>query len=317
MKPLTLAAAIASASLAWAAQAVEPEGVAAQAGRFSFGVVGDAPYGLREELELRAVLAETDAEQLAFVIHLGDLKDGSSPCTDALLAARRDLLGKSAHPMIFVPGDNDWTDCHRSGFDPEERLAHLRGLFFALPESLGARRIAVETQAAEPRFAPYAENRRWVEGNVMFVALNVPGSNNNLGRSAVSDAEHYRRVPANRAWIRESFRKASLEGRAGVVIAMHADPLFELSPGDPRRAGYEALVTLLAQQAIAFRRPVLLLHGDTHRFRSDQPLADPVTGRAIANFRRVETFGSPLTDWVRITVEPSAPELFVVHTRAR
>ena len=35
--------------------------------------------------------------------------------------------------MIYVPGDNEWTDCHRAnngGYDPLERLAFLRAMFY-------------------------------------------------------------------------------------------------------------------------------------------------------------------------------------------
>ena len=70
-----------------------------------------------------------------------DIKGGREPCSDALFARRRALLARSAHPLVLLPGDNEWTDCHRpsaGAFDPLERLAALRRRFFAPGRSLGA-----------------------------------------------------------------------------------------------------------------------------------------------------------------------------------
>ena len=51
---------------------------------------------------------------------------------------------------------------------------------------------------------------------------------------------------------------------------------------------------------------MLLVHGDTHRYRVDQPLRDPDGGTPLANFTRVEVFGYPTMNWVRIRVSEEA-----------
>lgn len=82
--------------------------------------------------------------------------------------------------MIYVPGDNEWTDCHRrnnGGYDNLERLAFLRHTMFAETDSFGRRRLRLEHQG--PPDGAYVENTRWKHGDVVFVGLNVPGSNNN------------------------------------------------------------------------------------------------------------------------------------------
>jgi hypothetical protein len=45
-------------------------------------------------------------------------------------------------------------------------------------------------------------------------------------------------------------------------------------------------------------------------FKVDQPLYNPKTQRPFANFMRVETFGSPNSHWVLVTVDPAKPQLF-------
>ena len=47
---------------------------------------------------------------------------------------------------------------------------------------------------------------------------------------------------------------------------------------------------------------MLLLHGDTHTFRVDKPVANSTTGEMATNLTRVETFGHPFMHWVLITV---------------
>jgi hypothetical protein len=95
----------------------------------SFGLFGDTPYSDYERAQLPRMLAEMGREELAFVVHDGDIKNGSSVCSDEVF---KDILGvfqASTVPLVYVPGDNEWTDCHRSNngsFDPLERLDKLR-----------------------------------------------------------------------------------------------------------------------------------------------------------------------------------------------
>ena len=47
---------------------------------------------------------------------------------------------------------------------------------------------------------------------------------------------------------------------------------------------------------------MLVVHGDTHRYRFDQPLADPKSGQVVPNVTRLEVFGSPFVNWTHVTV---------------
>ena len=61
-------------------------------------------------------------------------------------------------------------------------------------------------------------------------------------------------------------------------------------------------MTGVTAETRAFNGAVLLLHGDTHSYRVDQPLREIGTGALIANLTRVEVFGYPTMNWVRIRV---------------
>lgn len=285
------------------------------AARFSFAVIGDTPYFSSEEWLFADMLKDIDREDLAFVLHVGDFKSGTSPCSDELFAQRLQQFQSVRHPFIFVPGDNEWTDCHRSGADPLERLAKLRELFYAGDDSLGQRKLRLERQSADPRFAEYRENVRWTIGPVMFIGLNVPGSNNNFGRTPQMDDEYARRGLANATWLAQGFDLAKKNGHAAVFVAIQANPRFERASRRPPAAdGYAAFRQDLLAHALVFGRQVILIHGDTHRYRVDQPLVDPATQKPVERFTRIESFGWPAVDWIKVTVDPTDPKLLAITT---
>ena len=284
----------------------------ARPGLLDFALMGDTPYTALEEIAFDGMMAGIDAAPLAFVVHVGDFKTGGSPCTDELFRQRFSLFNASVHPFVLLFGDNEWTDCHRpstGGYDPAERLQRLRDIFTVGDKSLGKRTMALERQSADARWAKFRENVRWTYGGVVFVGLNVPGSNNNFGRAGASNAEWAERNEANIAWVRAGFREAARRGAPGVVLALQADPFFELPRGARGRSGFESFMSAVEAETIVYGKPVVFVHGDTHRFRVDRPLRT-AAGRLVENFTRVEVHGSPITAWVRGHVDPEDPAVF-------
>ena len=106
----------------------------ASAQPISFGLIGDMPYSHWERQQLPDLIADMDREDLAFIVHDGDIKSGGSVCSDAVLRDILKVFQASRTPLVYVPGDNEWNDCHRASngsYDPVERLQKLRALFFA------------------------------------------------------------------------------------------------------------------------------------------------------------------------------------------
>jgi hypothetical protein len=277
----------------------------------AFALIGDTPYSEGEAAALDAMIEQMNREELAFVIHVGDITGGQGPCDDRWLAARKRQFEKSRHPFVIVPGDNEWVDCHRSGFDPMERLGKFREMFESGHMSLGERKIVLERQSDRDvaHFPEYREHVRWIAGNVLFVGLNVQGSNNNLGRTPAMDAEHGARMAAVSAWLQDSLRLARERDLAGMLVFAQADPDFERK-SRRKRDGFAEFRDALRDLALNFGKPVLFVNGDTHLYKLDQPLADPATGEPIRNFTRVVVFGSPQTRWIRAGIAPASPELF-------
>ena len=240
--------------------------------------MGDTPYSEAEVKRLDRLIDELNAEPLAFVVHIGDITSGQGPCSDAWFEARRQQFARIRHPFVLLPGDNDWTDCHRSRMDPMERLQKWRQLF--CPR---AGPLKLEIQRGD-----YCEHVRWQAGGVLFVALNVQGSNNNLGRNAAMDAEYAARMKAVLAWIDDSERAFGQRKLERLVLLMQANPF--LTPRTGGANGFATLLERVRQLVAAHPGKVILVNGDSHIYRDDEPLP---------GLRRIEPWGSPLVSWLR------------------
>jgi hypothetical protein len=292
-------------------------GGAARGAEVTFGVFGDTPYFAFEEAVFPDLIANMSAEPLAFVVHIGDFKSGSSPCTDELFQLRHEQFQRSKHPLVFLPADNEWTDCHRTlagRMDPLERLAKLRAMFHATESSLGQRTMPLRRQSTDRRFSAYRENMRWTAGDVHFVALNIPGSNNNHDRTEAMDDEHVARMAANEAWLNETVRLALTEKARAMVVFFHANPGFARNTNPrTRRDGYITWRAMLAEAATRFDKPILLIHGDSHTHRIDQPLRKQGSDATFPHVTRLEVYGSPITNWSRVTITDTSPAQFRIE----
>jgi hypothetical protein len=287
-----------------------PSGTAhAKTPPFDFALIGDVPYSEEDTTNgFVNLVQDLNRADLRFVVHNGDLKSGSAPCSEALLAERYGQFQTFKHPLVYLFGDNEWTDCGRSPtnrFTPEEWLAKLREVFTRGDQSLGARRLLLSRQSDDPRFAAFRENVRWTCGPALFAGFNVPGDVNNFGQP-----EFTARNAANLAWLEESFALARQKGLSALMLIMQANPRFELAATNRLRAGFNDLLKTLERETVAFRKPVVLVHGDSHYFRIDKPLLGRIGRRRIENFTRVETFGYPDIHWVRVTVDADDANVF-------
>lgn len=291
--------------------------------KFEFALIGDTPY--RDIAKFENVLSAINASpNIQFVLHAGDIKTGSSACSNELFADRLERFNRFEVPFIITPGDNEWTDCHRVAagqYRPLERLAKFRQMFYPVPgRTLGRKTLTVETQATDPLRAEFVEHMRWTRQHVTFATLHIVGSQNGLEsfdkkssikRTAANNNEVARRIDASVAWIRSTFARAKAEEARGVLFLFQANPNFSAAPGSGQRKGFDPVLTVLQEEASAFGKPVLLAHGDTHYMRVDKPLR--ISGTAIPNLTRVETFGDSDYHWLRVVVDPKSREVFSVH----
>lgn len=305
---------------------------------YTLAVIGDTPYGAAKLTELPSLIDLINSDpKVDLVVHLGDIKAGSSsPCTDVYFDTVKTLFDGLKDPFVYTPGDNEWTDCHvfskNNGlYTPTERLQAIRALFFPVAgQTLGGRKKQVLTEADDPANSAYVENTMWMESQVVFAALNITGSNNDLaswGSPLPADAASYpsqaqeqvSRAQANSAWLAKTFATAAEHDAAAVVL------LFQADMWDPTAAlsGFDALVQQIGSLAAAFGKPVWLLEGDSHIFRIDHPYSPgsplfamhPATPVAENVTRLVVEGSAGRTEYVRLTVNPNAGDtgLFAVE----
>ncbi len=307
---------------------------------FTLALIGDTPYGQQKRDSFPALISLINADpQVERVIHIGDIKAGKNTlCTDAYFADIKAQFDTFQDPLVYTPGDNEWTDCHagkkNGSYTPTERLQAVRALFFATPgRTLGINSRKVRTQANDPANAQYVENVLWTRKGVTFATLNITGSNNdkNPWGALPGDAGNYpsqateqaTRAQANAAWLAQTFALASRRHAKAVVIGFQAnmwDPAETIATLD----GYDALVQQLGTLAAQFGKPVLLIMGDSHKFNVDNPYS---AGASVArslhassypvaeNLTRLVVEGSDKgrTEYTRLTIDPksSTPFTFV------
>ncbi len=317
---------------------------------FSFALWGDTPYSDAEKItSIPALIEDINHSHVRFTIFDGDIKSGSSRCDDIVYAEAIARFDSFARPMIYVPGDNEWTDCHRKNngsFNALERLNYLRSTMFARPESFGQKQRLLEHQDG------YPENTRWTYGRIVFVGLNIPGSNNNevhpgqclssksdrsLADCDADNLEYAARDAANVQFLRESFELAAARQAHGLVVIIQADPSFDLpetetdnertcvraaqgecldppnntNPNLANYDGYDHFLAELAAQTATFGS----IGGQVVLVHGDThffKVDKPLNGPTslLPNFTRLCTFGSPGVHWVNVKVDHNSRNLF-------
>lgn len=320
---LLAAAALVPTALAAAPAHAAPSGAAGatSGARDSFAVIGDLPYGDEELAELPTWIGDINRAQPMFTLHLGDIKSGSQRCDTSYFQTIRALFDTFRAPFVYTPGDNEWTDCHREnngGYDPLERLATVRDIFFDRPGvTLGQRPMVVTSQAA----LGVPENVRFRRDGISFAALHVVGSNNDLkpwdgigntSATRLQKTEERYRMAATLQEVQQTFADARATKDRAVVLFQQADmfdPTYTPTPQDI--SAFTPLVRLIVREASRYDGEVYLLNGDSHVYNADRPLAAGsvwlerygVTGSAD-RLQRLTVDGSDNAgkDWLRMTV---------------
>jgi hypothetical protein len=150
--------------------------------------------------------------------------------------------------------------------------------------------------------------------------------------------EYDARKEANLSWLEQSFKE--LDSLDAIVVVLHANILekqniplkmlahkiiknkellfnFEnyklaykslfIDSDYEFRLPYRDIGKLIQKLSLEFKKPVLLLHGDTHFHRITPPL------KKFPNLHIIETFGSPDYKAIEIIVQPKSKNPFKVH----
>lgn len=289
---------------------------ATKSGAFSFVAFGDMPYHLPTDYaRFENLIREVNRQDQVFNVHLGDIKSSETDCSDDYYHKILGYFNQFTKPLIYTPGDNEWTDCNKytpGKYDIDERLTMIRSLFFDGKHSLGRERLDIVSQSQQPTFARYVENNRWEHGNVAFATVHIVGTNNNFYPDPNgNNAEFYDRQKADIAWLDEVFDRAKTAGNSAVILFTQAD-MYNPAKDAKEANAFTAIKKKLQERTVTFGKPVLLVNGDSHVFLVDKPMYE--TGKKDLDlFTRVQVFGEDNVHAVSITINPARPGLFQIE----
>ena len=294
----------------------------------SFAVIGDVPYGAAQIAAFPGWVDRINAQPgLDLAFHVGDIKNGSSPCTDEYNAMIREQFDRFSMPLLYTPGDNEWTDCHRpaaGAYDPLERLDAVRAAFYGTPGlSLGANPRKVASQAA----IGFPENQTLRSRGIEVATLHVVGSNNDrapwtgLGYTTPIPkqvAEESHRMAAATRQVKDTFARARQTNARAVALFQQADmfdpsyqPTWDVS-------AFRPLVQTLVDEASTYDGEVYLFDGDSHVYNVDRPVTAGSRWLAVYNVEgsadnltRITVDGEANnTNFLQVTVQrPGAPQV--------
>ncbi len=312
------------------------------ANRFDFVVLGDTAYTDSSYAEYERLIDSINAAKPDFAIHVGDTM-GYQSCEDETYDRIDGFFNRFEIPLIYTPGDNEWTDCEIPGSDARDRgdweavadyklnrLAELRSRYFSTDQSLGQHKFKLKRQSEvdKKEHKTFVENAYWIHGDVLFATVHIVGSSDSFHPYITGQTlESIDRRGANYAWIIRMAEIAKEQDVKAIVLAGHGD-MFERREKSPhgssfsgtmirggRYGPYVGYVYAMAVLAKKFPRPILLVHGDSHRFVIDRPLLtkgdeDEPDKLRFHNLTRLQVFGSPEIKSMKVTVDTDTESVF-------
>ena len=269
-------------------------------------MIGDTPYGAAQLTAFPTLIESINADpKVRLAVHVGDIKNGSSRCDDSYYETIAGDFDGFKDPLVYTPGDNEWTDCHRAnngGYNPiEPARARSRDVLLRAghdprwPQDAGA-----VSAGLSQRTSSGWSRRSCSRPSTSSLNNGYAPWTGNAAATPEQRAEVNARIAADLDWIGAAFDAAEENDALGVVLAMQADTFeganetldgFDGSSRGSRRGG-------------RIRRSVVLLQGDTHWYTVDAPYA------TAPNLTRIVVQGETASEWLRLTVDPRADELF-------
>lgn len=251
--------------------------------RVVFCAMGDVPYTPEDDRLLPEQIAELPSAA-EFVVHVGDIKGGAPPCHEAVYQKVAGILSRSARPVFIIPGDNEWNDCIDP--DPDQAWKYWSKHFM---------RFDRRWQHNLPLFRQLEreENFSFVRNGVLFVGLNI------VGGRIHDPAEWKQRHAECLNWVRRNLN-AKGDDVSSLVIFGHAKPA----------GSHTDFFDPFVEDAKQFRKPILYLHGDGHRWIHDRPFT-------AKNILRVQVDQGGTAPPLKITVTDDPKEPFVFDRRIK
>lgn len=300
----------------------------------TFIAIGDLPNGKKNYQLYEALIKIINLSKPSLVIHTGDSSNGDE-CSNKTIDREYNYMNSFHAPLLFTLGDNDWLDCPKSDFNSIERLNYYRQTYFNAGNTLGAKPLKVSNQNE----SGYPENMFLIKDNIGFITLHVVRAiKQMIPLDSESRKEFNLRNEANLVWLEQGFNE--LNNTDAIVVTLHANmfesqrlplkmhaqiiynnkklllnyetykELYRSLFGNPDykfRLPYRDIGKSIQKLSSDYKKPVLLLHGDTHFHRTIPP------SKNFPYLHVIETFGDPDIKAIEIIIQPKSKNPFKIE----
>lgn len=244
-----------------------------------FSVIGDVPYNAEQRDGLISLIQTHNTKAKSeFVVHVGDIKPGADPCDEAVFQDVSGILKEFSAPTFMLLGDNEYNDCD----DPISALQLWNQYFLNFHQNWTFDQTITYQDNR-------AENFAWTQDKVMFVGLNLVGSD------VHNQDEWDTRLTDNGNFLRD-FVSIHRDNSEALVIFGHAN-MVELGPDK-----FKPFTDVLRSVAEEFNKPMLYMQGDGHFWFMNRPYEE-------MNLLRVQIEGG--ANAVQVTVNPNMEQPFI------
>ncbi len=223
-----------------------------------FSAMGDVPYGSSEVPTLQRQIRDHNKYSPAdFMVHIGDIKSGSSSCTEALCRDMAGWMRALAVPTYILPGDNETTDCS----NPSQAWTYWARYFTDFDAGFCGAPVTAHQSVRH-------ENWSFITKGVLCLGIDLPSPPSSVNQTVWNVL-----LQQDADWVSQQLRDRGAGVRAAVLFSQDG-------PGDSHQ---NLFFTQFRAAAATFAKPLLLLHGDDHTWKLDHPFAEANILRACVN----------------------------------
>ena len=247
--------------------------------RTSFYAIADVPYSEEERGVLLTQISALNGSAVDFLIHLGDIKDGETDCTQEVIDELDEILKLAPVPVFLVVGDNEFNDC--SNISPNRALRMWRDNFVRYDIKYWSHDFKNMTRSPDR-----PEIFAFVNEKTLFLGLNLVGG-------LVHDSDEWVDRHADQvAWVKDLMLQYQNEVHSVVVFG-------HFEPGDDTSEFFNPFIVFIRDD-FPSNIPILYMCANAHAW-SYKPQSF-----GIDNWLRVQLTGGEEEPVVRVTVDPDS-----------
>jgi Calcineurin-like phosphoesterase len=251
----------------------KPKSITSKNSTTLFWAIADVPYTLKDGKTLSSRLPKLDAN-VDFLIHLGDIKRGFTPCNQKALDRVDSIMKLSPVPVLMIVGDNEFNDCET---DPEVALTLWRKTFVGYEKKYWTPQFQVHRMPERPEVFYFIHKR------AIYFGMNF------VGGFVHDEKEWHNRHVDQLNWI-TYLMMANKDSVDSVILFGQAEP-------GPAHSDFINPFVSFLRNDFPTAIPILYLCGDSHKWAYE-------ANYKTSNWVKIRLTGGVKEPINRITVQP-------------